>query len=339
VISRRLNLLKLSCNGRSLFVKGTSFPVNPQPACLIANNKFLTKKVLRSHNILVPKSCLARTPLEARKIVLRKDLFPCVLKPSRGAHGRKVFANIESLKEFDEILPLIFNGQSKKSVLVEEFINGKDYRLFVVGSRVSAVLERTPAHIIGDGISNISQLISEFNRSPLVGKKYEKPLCKIIFDEEVKRNLRKQNKKLTYIPKEGEKVFLRQNVNISAGGTGRDVTDNVDQKIKELAVKAAKAIGMVITGVDIIYDKQSRKAYVLELNDVPGIDVHHHPYMGRSQDVANDIVECLFERLGGEKYEKQAFHEKFRPKATKKQLMELFSQAGKAKKANIVTDK
>lgn len=50
---------------------------------------------------------------------------------------------------------------------------------------------------------------------------------------------------------------------------------------------------MVITGVDIIYDELSRKPYVLELNDCPGIDIHHCPALGEPKKVADDIVDFL----------------------------------------------
>lgn len=296
IISKRFHLLKLTSNGKSLFIKGTSLPVNSQPACFIANNKFLTKSVLRSNKIPIPKSWLVRTPKEAKRIILKKNLFPCVLKPAKGAHGNKVFANIESFKEFEEVLPLVFNTPGKKNILIEEFIKGKDYRLLVVGNKVPAVIERIPAHVIGDGFSNIRQLIKRFNQNPLVGERYEKPLCKIRLNGEIKRNLKKQDKKLTYIPQKREKVFLRQNANISTGGIGKDVTDEISCELKKIAIKAAKAIGIVITGVDIIYDESANKPYVLELNDCPGIDIHHYPVFGQSRKVASDVVEFLFKK-------------------------------------------
>ena len=294
IISKRFHLLKLTCNGKSLFIKGTSFPVNPQPACFIANNKFLTKRVLRSHKIPVPKSWLVRTPREAKKTILRENLFPCVLKPAKGAHGNKVFAKIESLEEFNEVLPLVFTSPGKKNVLLEEYIKGKDYRLLVVGDKVSAVMERIPAHVIGDGKSNIRQLIKKFNQNPLVGERYEKPMCKIKLNGEIKRNLKKQGKKLTYIPEKGERVFLRQNANISTGGIGKDVTNKVSQKLKDIAIKAAKIIGLKITGVDMIYNPKENRGYLLELNDCPGIDIHHFPVLGKPQNVASDIIDALF---------------------------------------------
>jgi len=296
IISHRFNLFTLSYKGKSLFIKGTSFPVNPQPACFIANNKFLAKRILQSHNIPIPKSWLVRTSAEARKAVLSKKLFPCVLKPIEGGHGDKVFVNIESLEEFNETLPLIFTKPGKENILLEEFVKGKEYRLLVIGEKVAAVMERIPAHVIGDGKSNIRQLIKKFNQNPMVGKKYEKPLCRIKLNGEVKRNLKKQGKKMTYIPEKRERVFLRQNSNISTGGIGRDVTDEVNAELKKTAIKAAKAIGMVITGVDIIWDKSSGQLHVLELNDCPGIDIHHYPAMGKSQQVASDIVDFLFNK-------------------------------------------
>lgn len=294
VISPRLNLLKLSWNGYSVFVKGTSFPVNPQPSCMIANNKFLTKKVLRPHKIPMPNSWLARTASEALKIATSKEIFPCVLKPVKGAHGNRVFAKIESLDEFEEILPLVFGNPGKRDVLVEEFIEGKDYRFLVVDGKVSAVMERIPAHVVGDGKSTIRQLIKKFNQNPLVGKRYEKPMCPIKIDGEVKRILKKQGKKLSYIPKQRERVFLRQNANISTGGIGKDATGKVSQKLKDIAIKATEIIGLKITGVDMIYNPKENKGYLLELNDCPGIDIHHFPVSGKPQNVASDIVDALF---------------------------------------------
>jgi len=297
IISERFNLIKLFNKDKFLFVKGTSLSVNSQPACAIANNKFLTKKVLRKNKILIPKGWLVRTKSEAIKLITEKKMYPCVLKAARGAHGRKVYANINSFEEFKELLPHVFTHPNFNDVLIEEYIEGKDYRLLVVGDKVSAAMERIPAHVIGDGKSSISQLIQKFNKNPLVGKKYEKPMCKIVMNGEVARNMKKMKREFSDVPKKMEKIFLRQNANISTGGIGRDATDEVCQFVKDLAIEATKAIGMVISGVDIIYNEKTKKAYVLELNDTPGIDIHHFPVFGQARPVANDIVSFLKKEL------------------------------------------
>lgn len=297
VISSRFNLLKLWNEEKYSFIKATSFPCNSQSSCIIANNKFLTKKALQGHDILVPKSWLVRTAGQAKKLILKKKLFPCVLKPAEGAHGKMVYANIETLAEFNELLPYVFVKPGKDNVLIEEYIKGSDYRVLVVGDKVSAVMQRIPAHVIGDGHDTIRQLIHKFNQSPLVGKEYEKPLCRILINGEVRRNLKKAKKRFSYIPKISEKVFLRQNANISTGGIGIDVTDKVSAQVKAIAVKVTKAIGLVISGVDIIYNEESKKAYVIELNDTPGIDIHHYPVFGSPRPVADDIIDYLFKGM------------------------------------------
>lgn len=293
IISSRFNLMQIEYQGKSFFLKGTSFSVNPQPSCIIANNKFLTKKVLKLANILYPKSYLVQTPKQARKLIAEKQLFPLVIKPTEGAHGNRVYANIESLAELDQIIKYIFPTKEKTDALIEEYVQGKDYRVFVIGNKVSAIMERIPAHVIGDGVSTLRQLVTKFNQNPLVGKKYEKPMCKIIFNGEVKRMLNKKGINLGYVAKKDEQIFLRQNANISTGGIGRDATDDAPAIVSQTAIKAAQAIGLNITGVDILYDEKTEKAYVLELNDQPGVDIHHFPVSGSVQNVATDIVDYI----------------------------------------------
>lgn len=296
VISKRFKLLRITHQDQNILIKGTSFPVNSQPSCIIANNKYLTKKILKLANILTPESYLVQTSKQARQIIINKNLFPCVLKPTKGAHGNNVYANIETPQELDAIMPNIFPAKGKKDVLVEEFVSGSDYRVLVVGNKVSAIMERIPAHVIGDGVSSLRQLITKFNKNPLVGEKYEKPMCKIRLNGEVKRNLKKKGLNLGYVPENSEQVFLRQNANISTGGIGMDATKEAPEIIRSTAIQAAIAIGIKISGVDIIYDKLTQKAYVLELNDRPGIDIHHFPVIGQPQNVARDIVEYIFNK-------------------------------------------
>ena len=297
VVSAKHKLLKISHEGNTFFIRGTALPVNSQPSCMIANNKYLTKKVLKLAKILIPKTYLVKTATQAKKVINLKNLYPCVLKPTVGAHGNKVYANIESESELNEVIPHIFPPTGTKSVLIEEFIQGKDYRVFVIGDKISAIMERIPAHVIGDGVHTLRRLITLFNSNPLVGVKYEKPMCKIKLNGEVKRNLKKRGVNYKYIPKLNEQFFLRQNSNISTGGIGKDATLGAPEIVRTTALAATKALGMGITGVDIIYNKQTNKAYVLELNDQPGIDIHHFPVIGRAQNVALDIINYILNKV------------------------------------------
>lgn len=69
---------------------------------------------------------------------------------------------------------------------------------------------------------------------------------------------------MSRIPKEGE---FRSN--ISQGGRGEPFNLEANPDIKNLAEEAAKVSEIEIAGVDILIDKDSKKAYVLEVNVGP----------------------------------------------------------------------
>jgi len=297
--SSRFNLFSIKIDGVKVFIKGTQLPVNPQSSCLIASNKFLSKRIFKQNDILVPKSWLVQTVKEAKELILSRNIFPCVIKPIFGAHGDEIYANVENPRELNAVLAK-FSKVHSNNILIEEHIVGTDYRLLVVGNNVVAVTERIPAHVVGDGIHTIKELINTFNANPLVGIKYEKPLCKIRINFELLRTLRKSRLKLSSITADQKVTTLKQNANISSGGISKDVSDIVNQSSKDIAVRASRSLGMEFSGVDIIFNPKTHTSYVLEVNDCPGIDIHHFPVIGDSQNVARDIVKYVVERKNDE---------------------------------------
>lgn len=293
--STRFKLISLLIGDRRVYIKGSHVPLNLQSACAIANNKFLSKKIFRKADVRTPKSSLQSSIADARQYILQRNLFPCVIKPLAGAHGNDVYANIQTPEELEGILQE-FSQRSDCEMLIEEYIPGVDYRILVVGGRVSAALERTPAHVIGDGQQSIQELIDVFNMQPMVGEQYEMPMCKIIVNFELMRMLRKARLSLRSVLKVGQMVFLKQNANISSGGISTDVTDTIGKKCTDHALKATRAIGIDYCGVDVIYNPVTKKAYVLEVNARPGIDIHHFPVVGESQDAAGDVIRLLISK-------------------------------------------
>jgi len=293
--STRFNLFSVVIGHKKIFIKGTNMPINPQSSCIIANNKFLSKKIFKQNKISTPKSWLVSSITKARKLIVKRNIFPCVIKPISGAHGNEVYANIETSQELDQVLH-DFSKKPHDNILIEEHIQGTDYRILVIGDMISAVTKRIPAHVIGDGRSTIKELIRKFNTNPLIGKKYEKPMCKIRINFELSRTLKKNGLTLQSIIRQKRTVFLKQNANISAGGISRDVTRTINPDSKALAIKAAQVLGMEFCGVDIMYDNQTKKSYVIEVNDCPGIDIHHFPVIGDSQNVAGDVIKYLISK-------------------------------------------
>ena len=58
-----------------------------------------------------------------------------------------------------EAFPIAEEQSRRGWVVVESFVVGKDYRCLIIDGKVSAIAERVPAHIIGDGTSTVQQLV------------------------------------------------------------------------------------------------------------------------------------------------------------------------------------
>ena len=204
--------------------------------------------------------------------------------------------------EDDLLLKVNSNGQfyfafkNDNTVLIEEFIKGKEYRFLVIDDEVVGILHRVPANVIGDGEKTISELVEIKNQDPLRGKGYVTPLEKIRLEENAELFLKQQGKNFDYIPKKDEIVYLRENSNISTGGDSIDFTDIIPNRFKEIAIKSAKAIGAKICGVDMViedYTDERSNYGIIELNFNPAIHIHSYPYEGKERNVAKDILNLL----------------------------------------------
>jgi D-alanine-D-alanine ligase-like ATP-grasp enzyme len=54
-----------------------------------------------------------------------------------------------------------------------------------------------------------------------------------------------------------------------------------------------KKLGLGICGVDIMWNQQTNKYYLIEVNATPGIDIHDDPFSGTSSDCVERYVDWL----------------------------------------------
>ncbi|MGE5654368.1 MAG: cyanophycin synthetase, partial [Bacillota bacterium] len=262
----------------------------------VACDKTLTKQVLSACGIPVPYGDLART--EDGAVRIADELGgPVVVKPCDGNQGKGVTLNLTTHEEIRTAFRVAMSYSDR--VIVERYVEGRHYRVLVVGHRVIAVSERIPAHVVGDGIHTIRELVEQVNTDPRRGDEHEKPLTKIKIDPVSLMLLARQNMTVSYIPRPGERVFLRENANLSTGGTAIDRTDEIHLANCELAVRAAKIVGLDIAGIDIVTSDISQPMIasggsVIEVNAAPGIRMHHYPEQGKPRDVGGAIVDYLF---------------------------------------------
>ncbi len=260
----------------------------------IAGDKSRTKKILHQAAIKVPAGRLVVAEEEA-VTAFRELEGPVVLKPESGNQGKGVSLNLNTVAEVRAAYTLARNFGQR--VLIEKHIAGRHLRALVVNGKAVAVAERLPAHVVGDGKHNLRQLIEVTNNDPSRGEGHEKVLTKIKVDPVVIMALARSGLTFDYVPTAGETVFLRQNANLSTGGTACDVTAAVSADIKLVAERAARAVGLDVAGVDLVVpDLAATVAEVtaIEVNAAPGLRMHIAPSAGSSQPVAEAIVDYLF---------------------------------------------
>lgn len=290
------SLLQLGTGKYARFMEAS---LTDKPNCIavdIAGNKHLTKRLLEEADIPVPKGDIAYTERTAAAIAY--DIgYPVVIKPFDANQGKGVFINISEEGELLKVFQTAI--KYSRAVIVEKHISGKDYRLLAVGGKIAAAAERKPPEITGDGIHSIKQLVEIENENPLRGAEHEKPLTRIKLDEMSMQVLRKQGFNGESIPADAEKVLLRNNGNLSTGGTARDCTEEVHPYNALLAVKAAELLNLDVAGIDITCKDISKpltheNGAIIEVNAAPGLRMHLFPTEGEVRNVAGDILEFLY---------------------------------------------
>ncbi|HEX2953447.1 MAG TPA: bifunctional glutamate--cysteine ligase GshA/glutathione synthetase GshB, partial [Bacillota bacterium] len=291
------NFIRLERNNKVEYVKqATRTSLDTYIASLIMENKEVTKEVLRRAGIRVPDGKRIRSVQEGLEAFEAWQGKPLVIKPKSTNFGQGISilkkVTFESYKKAVE-----FAFQYDRTVILEEFISGQEYRFLVIGDEAAAVLHRVPANVTGDGEHTVEALVRIKNQDPLRGKGYKTPLEKIALGPVEAEYLGAQGKSFQYVPDRGETVYLRENSNISTGGDSIDYTDEMNGLYKAIAVKAAQAVGAKICGADIIIpdiEKADREGYsVIELNFNPALHIHDLPFKGLNRHVEDKVLDLL----------------------------------------------
>lgn len=285
--------------GTGRFSRRIQATLTDRTSCLaadVAGDKALTKVILSAAAIPVPRGKSVYSSSEAVQ-AWRDMQCPVVIKPCDGNQGRGVSLNLCSEQEV--LSGYEIAARFSPNVLVEEFVPGRHFRLLVVNGHLIAASERIPAHVIGNGRDAISILVAQANQDPRRGEEHEKPLTKITVDDIARAVLARQGYSLQSIPAAGTLVWLRDNANLSTGGTAVDVTDLVHPQLAATVVRAVRLIGLDVAGVDLVTTNIGMpldwgKGAIIEVNAAPGIRMHHYPMAGAVRDVAAQIIESLY---------------------------------------------
>jgi len=262
----------------------------------VACDKEDTKHLLEQASIRVAKGDIIRSERGLKEAVEYVG-YPVVIKPINGNHGRGITINIKNWE--DALVGFEAAKKISRSVIVEKFITGDDYRLLVINYRLVAAAKRTPAHVVGDGKSTIQELIDKVNEDPRRGYGHEKVLTMIKINEMTENIIASHDYTLNTVLKDKEILHLKDTANLSTGGTATDVTDLVHPENIFMAERIARVIGLDICGIDVMTSDISKPlsvtdGAVLEVNAGPGFRMHLAPTDGMPRNVAANVVDMMY---------------------------------------------
>ena len=264
----------------------------------ISCDKEDTHNLLNDLGLPVPQQLMIYSDRQAVRAAKRIG-YPVVVKPLNANHGRGVSINLST----DEQVELAFAEAQKhgtsRAVLVESYLSGYDHRMLVVNNELVAVAKRVPGHVVGNGKDSIEKLIEVVNLDPRRGVGHEKVLTRLELDTQAERLMEEGGVNKDTILEDGQVFFLRSTANLSTGGTAIDVTDIVHPDNRDMAIRAIRAIGLDIGGVDFLTDDISRSykeigGGICECNAAPGFRMHVAPSEGQPRDVAGKVMDMLF---------------------------------------------
>jgi len=283
--------------GKMWYTKGSRTSLESSVGTSISEKKEISKLLMQHFSI--PTARFEYVPTESEISKISKLKFPLVMKPVDGLQGKGVVVGIKTLAE-----ALNFFKAQEKKVLFEEMLQGTEYRILCIDSKFFAASYRKPAYVLGNGKDTIQSLIEKKNAHPSRGEAHTKPLSKIVIDDFVLRALTEQGFGLDSVPGEGFEVRLRKTANLSTGGEAWDVTEEVSEENKELFEKIARISTLNTVGIDVMCGSLSipiakqQKAGIIEINDSPGLRMHHFPSKGKSRNAAGAILDMVERKLG-----------------------------------------
>ncbi len=290
------SLVQLGWGSKARRIQAAELDVTSAVAESIAQDKDLTKRLLHAAGVPVPLGRPVADVDDAWKVAEEVGL-PVVVKPQDGNQGKGVTVNITTRAQLEAAYATAL--QYGDEVMVERFLPGHDFRLLVVGHQLVAAARREPPQVLGDGVHTISQLVDIVNQDPRRGSGHGTALTKIRLDDIAIARIAAEGLAPESVPAQGQRVVLRNNANLSTGGSATDVTDDVHPEVAARAIEAAQTIGLHICGVDVICESilhplEEQNGGIVEVNAAPGLRMHLAPSFGRPRNVGVPMVDALF---------------------------------------------
>lgn len=258
---------------RARWMDSSFTDVTPNLSAKLARSKVWAADLLKQAGLPVPPHQQVNNVDAAVKVAQQLG-YPVVVKPADMDGGVGVAAGLDS----DEEVRQAFAAAQKlsKQILIEKHVEGRDYRLTVFNGQVIWAIERVPGGVTGDGLLTVAQLIEQLNADPRRGVGAHSPLKALVWDEEARQLLQRQDLTEQSVPAAGQFVRLRRAANVASGGTPVAVFEQAHPDNCRLAVRAAEALRLDLAGIDLLIPDIAKSwretgAHICEVNGQPNL--------------------------------------------------------------------
>jgi GNAT-family acetyltransferase (TIGR03103 family) len=293
VLDAETGEIRLSHGGRSVITRESLSEFTSAVAMCRCDDKRLTRRLVSEAGIHVPRARVAT--FDDGDFEFLKDVGEVVVKPTRGEQGKGITVGVTVEHGAGELAAAVARAREEfPEVLIEQRVNGNDLRLVVIDGRVVAAALRLPPEVIGTGEHTVRDLIvgESRRRSAATGGESRIPL-----DAVTEATVGEYGWKLDDVLPQGMRLRVRHTANLHQGGTIHDVTPNVNQELCRVAVTAAEAIGIPVTGIDLLVPDVTGQEYAfIEANERPGL-ANHEP-----QPTAAAFIDYLFPGQPGQPF-------------------------------------
>lgn len=288
-------------SGRRRYFRFSSIDLNSLGASEVAKDKDYANYFMRSMGYETIPGDTFFSPAWGEAIGVEKGVahaqayantigYPVIVKPNSGSQGRHVSV---AMNDAELALALEAAFTADRVALVQQMMAGRDYRIVVLDEQVISAYERIPLNVEGDGRRSIAELMD------LKQAQFERDGRDTVLkrdDPRIDQKIARYGLTRSSVPQAGERVYLLDNANLSAGGDAVDVTDELHPSIADLAVRLTKDMGLRLCGVDLLIPGNPSEALsdytIIEVNAAPGLD--HYARVGADQKA---IVEAMYLRV------------------------------------------
>lgn len=274
--------MRLSHGGRSVVTRESLSEYTSAVAMARCDDKRLTRRIVSEAGIVVAKGRLATFDEQDRAFL--DEVGDVVVKPTRGEQGKGITVGVDGREELEAALARAL--EQHPEVLIEQRAVGDDLRLVVIDGKVVAAALRKPAEVVGTGHHTVRELIEAQGRRRAAATGGE---SRIPIDDVTEATVQEAGWSFDDVLTEGVRLRVRRTANLHQGGTIHDVTADVNPELCRVAVAAAEAIGIPVTGIDLLVPDVTGTEYVfIEANERPGL-ANHEP-----QPTAKAFIDFLF---------------------------------------------